>query len=480
MRLFWKLFIAIPGFVIAAFMIFANLIINIPFKSALERETNRSKEEMHILLYAITASLDGLPDGYRASDIALSGIVKSINNSFGSDSIIIIYNKNKEIIYNSGNYESGLINDKQRNNYGICRITEHTGNHYTTCLFKVKSKAGNYFIETSREISFIFEDREILYKNYRIALVALFIFSAVLSFVFSIRFTSPVRKLSNATRDFAAGNLKKRVKASGNDEVTVLINDFNSMADQIGNNIHKLQEDARRQEEFTEAFSHELKTPLTSIIGYADMLRSMKLSEEDTLTAAGYIFKEGKRLERLAYKMMELSFIGRQDITLLPVSVPELACRIKNSVTHLIKSDKKHLDTTFETDVEEGTIYGDTDLLESLFFNLADNARKACNKDGEIILEGRNTEEGYIFSVKDNGCGIPQEEIQKITEAFYMVDKSRARKEGGAGIGLALCVKIVNLHNAELVIKSHEGKGTKVSITFKQQASVQMDGKTVL
>ena len=108
------------------------------------------------------------------------------------------------------------------------------------------------------------------------------------------------------------------------------------------------------------------------------------------------------------------------------------------------------------------------DLLESLFLNLVDNARKACDVDGSIMLEGRNENNGYCFWVKDNGCGIPESEIKKITDAFYMVDKSRARKEGGAGIGLALCVKIAHLHNAVFEIKSKEGCGTQVILKFRK------------
>lgn len=463
MKLFWKLFITMLCFVTAAFMVFGNIIINIPFMSSIERENDRSVEEMHILLYAFTASLDGLPDGYRASSLAVAEITKSLKNSLGNNNNIIVYNESKEVIYNSGSYESQLVNASQKKDFGICSISEHNGDYFTECFFEVKSKAGNYYIGINKNINFIFEDREILYKNYRFTLIVLFIFSAVLSFIFSISFTRPVRKLSAAARDFANGDYKRRVKPSGNDEVTVLVNDFNIMAVRLGDNIHKLEEDARKQEEFTEAFSHELKTPLTAIIGYSDMLRSMDLPKEEIITSASYIFKEGKRLERLAYKMMELSFADKQETDIIKVNTQELAAKIKKNTEYLLKEKE----TSLYTDVEPGVINGDMDLLQSLFLNLVDNARKACKNNGKIILEGRNTADGYKFQVKDNGCGIPENEIKKITEAFYMVDKSRARKEGGAGIGLALCVKIACLHNAGFEIKSKEGEGTQVILTFK-------------
>lgn len=465
MRLFWKLFITMLCFVTAAFMVFGNIIINIPFKSSLERETDRSVEEMHILLYAFTASLDGLPDGYRASDMAIEEITKSLENNLEKNNDIVVYSEEKKIIYNSGSYESLLVNAEQKENYGICSISENNGSHFIECFFEVKSKAGNYYIGINKKIDFIFEDREILYRNYRFTLTLLFIFTAVLSFIFSISFTRPVRKLSGAARDFAGGDYKKRVKPSGNDEVTALVNDFNSMAGQLEDNIHKLEEDAKRQEEFTEAFSHELKTPLTSIIGYSDMLRSMDLSKEDIVTSAGYIFKEGKRLERLAYKMMELSFADRQDIEMAKVDIGELVGKVQKNAEYILKEK----DIVLTADIEKGVINGDIDLLESLFLNLVDNARKACANAGRITIEGRDMGTEYKLMVKDNGCGIPENEIKKITEAFYMVDKSRSRKEGGAGIGLALCVKIAGLHNAGFGIKSRLGKGTEVMLRFKKE-----------
>lgn len=161
---------------------------------------------------------------------------------------------------------------------------------------------------------------------------------------------------------------------------------------------------------------------------------------------------------------MELSFLNNQQIEMMPVSVELLVEKIEKNTKYLLETKAEKIQ--FKTDIRPGTIYGDIDLLESLFNNLIDNARKACKENGIIILEGKDTNTGYELWVKDNGCGIPKNEIKKITEAFYMIDKSRARKEGGAGIGLALCIKIVHLHNAEFKIISQEGEGTQILTRF--------------
>lgn len=463
MKLFWKQFITMMCFIILAFMLFGNILVHTSFQMTLSRETKRSIEEAEMFQYALLASLEGLPDDYQATDTAISEITKSIQQSLeNSKNTIIVYDKQKQILYQNNTYNSKLIHKKQKKFSEVWQISKQFHKHYLETLFLVKGDFGTYYLEINRNIEYVYEEREQLYNTYKTVLIITSSVLTVFSLLFSIHLTSPIRKLSHATREFANGNYKSRVKLKGNDEVAVLMTDFNQMANQLESNIRQLKETARRQEEFTEAFSHELKTPLTSIIGYADMLRSQKLSEEDTTLSADYIFKQGKRLERLALKMLELTYLDKQNITLQKLSVKELVSYIKTSTQNLLQ-DKN---IQFETQVEEGFLYGDSDLLLSLFFNLIDNAKKACNPNGSILLSGKNLPDSFQFCLEDNGCGIPENEIDKITEAFYMVDKSRARKEGGAGIGMALCKKIILLHHAFWDIQSTTGKGTKITITF--------------
>ena len=108
-------------------------------------------------------------------------------------------------------------------------------------------------------------------------------------------------------------------------------------------------------------------------------------------------------------------------------------------------------------------------MLVSLLVNLVENARKALSVGGNIWITGHITDEGYEVAVQDNGCGMTQSEIDKITEAFYMVDKSRSRKEGGAGLGMTLCSRIVEVHGARWFIRSEVGKGTKIRVVFPQK-----------
>ena len=444
-------------------MVFGNIMVHTAFKTTLKNETGQFIEEMKIFQYALVASLEGLPKEYQATDMAVTEIVKSIQQSLNNtgDSIII-YNKNNKIIYQNSNYQSKLIESFKDNNYAIWQIHKYKEHYYLESLCEAQSRAGNYKLELHHNIDYVYQDRQQLYNTYFLSLIIVFTVFSVVVFVFSNHFTRPIRKLSHATRSFANGNYKSRVKVKGHNEVAVLSMDFNQMAEQLEQNIIKLEQNARQQEEFTAAFSHELKTPLTSIIGYADMLRSMEMSKEDTFMSANYIFSQGKRLERLSLKLLELLYIDKQEIIFQEINSQIFANQVKIMTEKLLQPKEILL----LIEVENGNFYGEPDLLLSLFSNLIDNARKAADTHGKIILEGTKTDCGYCFCLKDNGKGMPQEEIHKITEPFYIIDKSRARKEGGAGIGMTLCRKIIKLHHAEWDIQSTLGNGTQITIYF--------------
>lgn len=463
MSIFAKQFITMMGVLILSFMIFGNILVHTAFESTVNREAGQSIEEMEIFQYALVASLEGLPKDYQAVDLAVAGIVRSIQKSlYGGKGNIVIYDKKNKVIYQDDEYQSELVNKERDGHNSVWQIAVRDGHYYLESLCEIQSTVGQYTLEIHRNMDHVYEERNWLYERYRVLLGAVSAVFAVVLLLLSLHFTRPVRKLSQATRLFADGDYSRRVREKGHDEMAMLSRDFNRMAGQLEAGIGRLKEEARRQEEFTAAFSHELKTPLTSIIGYADILRSRELPGEERSQCANYIVHQGRRLERLAFKMMEMSYVDNQEIVFQEIDVAMLVSRIQLMTGSIL--EQKEIQLTVKE--EPGTVYGDPDLLLSLFSNLIDNARKACRGGGEILLSGEASEDGYRFLVRDNGCGMPEEEVHKITEAFYMIDKSRARKEGGAGIGMALCQKIVSIHHAQWRIESTPGAGTSIFIFF--------------
>lgn len=232
---------------------------------------------------------------------------------------------------------------------------------------------------------------------------------------------------------------------------------------ELERSIENLQDVANRREEFIASFAHELKTPLTAIIGYADMLRSKEMSPKSRFTAAGYIFSEGKRLEALSLKLMDIIVAGKQSFEPKRFEVGYFIRSIAAVTVPALSNDGMTLDMRWEP----GEISVEHDLFKTLMINLVDNARKASRRNDTVELFGKVEENGYALYVRDHGSGIPKEELQKITEPFYMIDKSRSRAQNGAGLGLALCQRIAELHGTRLEYESELGKGTTVRVFLK-------------
>ncbi|GAB6087132.1 hypothetical protein JCM11672_24040 [Alkaliphilus crotonatoxidans] len=241
------------------------------------------------------------------------------------------------------------------------------------------------------------------------------------------------------------------------------------MAETIEERIAELSNTARQKEDFVSNFAHELKTPLTSVIGYADMIYQKQLSREDTKNAAAYIIDEGLRLEALSLKLMDLIVLNRQDIILEELPADEILQNIADTLKPLLLSEN----IKFRLETVKAYIKIDYDLLKSLLLNLIDNAVKAGST--EITLTGKIKRNSYIVRVSDNGHGIPADELDRITEAFYMVDKSRSRKQHGAGLGLALASKIAGIHGSRLEFASIPDKGTTVSFSLAMEGGGESD-----
>ena len=224
-----------------------------------------------------------------------------------------------------------------------------------------------------------------------------------------------------------------------------------------------LRSDAERREEFIASFAHELKTPLTAIIGYADMLRSKDMAPKPRFTAAGYIFSEGKRLEALSLKLLDIIVVGKQGLSTRRFDAGYFLREVAAVTLPAAAQDGINL----EVHAERGEVDLEPDLFKTLLINLVDNARKASSRGGSLELLGRKEGEGYAFYVVDHGKGMKREELSKITEPFYMIDKSRSRAQSGAGLGLALCKRIADLHGTELEYVSAPNVGTTVRVFLK-------------
>ena len=466
MKFAWKVTLATLCILLLSTGVGSYLLISISFQSALEREIAMAQEELQMLRLSYEAVCDARGVTLENIGQRSRSLARTLEDTaYFRDHQLRVTAPSGEYVYSTLDSPSDqeLLEQVDRRSSGyVLRQDKQSGRLLLHCAGPVVLPDGILYMETARDVSRLFTDRETHYQVYRWIVLLVVGASSAVMFALSYWLTAPIRSLTRAAGQLAQGDYSTRAKVIGGDEIGELAGNFNHMADAIERNIQDLEDAARRQEDFTGSFVHELKTPLTSIIGYADMLRSRDLGEDMRFKAASYIFSEGKRLENLSLSLMSLLVVGHGEIDAKPVNMRKLCAEASRISQPAMKA--KNLSHILRA--EDGVIRGDAALLQTLLQNLLDNARKATDGGGQVVLAGRKAEEGYQVTVADQGRGIPAGELSKITEPFYMVDKSRSRAEGGAGLGLALCKQIAELHRGQMRFESKEGRGTIVTVTL--------------
>ena len=347
-------------------------------------------------------------------------------------------------------------------------LLRSNGRAYLHAASPLVLDGGVAYLENWQEVGDLFAAREEQYHVFFYLLMGLILLSALSALAVSAWLSRPLGRLSAAARQMAAGELSQRVEIQGSDEISCLARDFNQMADQLEQHVQELTATARRQEDFLRSFAHETKTPLTSIIGYAELMLSRPDQPELVQESAACIFREGRRLESLSRKLMDLIVLESEELRLRTVEMPGFL----EQAAGVVRPGLERAGIRLAVRADPGAAEIEPDLMESVCLNLLDNARKAVESKGLIRLEGIQTAGGYCIRVTDDGRGIPREELTRITEPFYMVDKSRSRTQGGAGLGLAICQRIVDLHGGRLEFESELGRGTQASIWLKGAGNV--------
>lgn len=474
-----KLFFAMTAVLTVIFTVFGVWLINSYFQSSLDREIEQGNtgNQMFQYLFEMTyQAMQEYGEEYavgRAADSAVRNVEKEGVTCFIRDvDGGFLYG---EPIGDEEKFEAAIhkivrkLDSENTYGYGIRKLKDE---YYLIHICVSVANDQTLYLGTCKDLTGIYDDRQTLLNQYRLVLVILLVVGGFCIYALSRYMTRPILNLSKVARRIAFGNYEQRFHYMKQDEFGELAESFNRMADRLVEQMQEKEMEAKQKEDFTAAFAHELKTPLTSIIGYADMLNTISLSEEERQEASFYIYSQGKRLESLSHKLMELVSMEKHPMENKSISTKRLEENIRSTMRPILKSRNIKGKIT----LEKGIIYGDYELLLSLFYNLLDNAVKAVDEGGFILFKGICQENGYEIKVVDNGRGIPKEEIARITEAFYMVDKSRSRKEGGAGIGMALCQRIVTMHNAVMKINSKPGEGTVIRLIFPKDWSEHVSG----
>ena len=459
MKFSWKVFISSIIVTALAFGLGGTLMISSLFQGMLDQEIQMAIQENRYLCFSFQTAVNSLSGNETLRPAAI--VAQLEKASISKNTQMNITRASGVSFLDGQDFARGIeVNQRAsrvvRDENGIAYV------QVVSCFFIDNT---DYYLENITDISAVYQMREQYVLLYRWILLAVVGIASLLMGVLTHFLTRPLKRLTATAQEIAAGSFSTRAQDGGSDEIGTLTRAFNSMAEVVEEKIYVLEETARQREDFVASFAHELKTPLTSIIGYADMLRSYDMDAADRHTAANYIFSEGKRLESLSLHLLDLIVLHKQDFPLEKVNSSSFFREAVQILQPLLQKYQQRLEVT----VQPALLLLEPSLLKTLVYNLIDNACKASPKNGRILLTGRREEDvGYTLSVQDFGRGIPKEEIPHIIEPFYMVDKSRARSQNGAGIGLALCQEIAAIHGGSLHIESTLGEGTCVSLPLKE------------
>jgi signal transduction histidine kinase len=273
----------------------------------------------------------------------------------------------------------------------------------------------------------------------------------------SRRITKPLLTMKDATNKLAEGKYKQKIPSKGNDEISQLSKAIQRLGEQL-----QFYEDTRN--EFLSAVSHELRTPLTYIKGYSDVLsKGLAKNHEEEMEYLSIINKESKRVAFLVDDLFEMSKLQMGKFQ-LNKETGNINSIIKK-VTETLKpaAEKKGIMLTISLQEQIAPLRIDVNRMEQVIYNLIENAIKYTD-NGEVSIHSSIQSQDVVIEIKDTGQGIPLLEIPKIWDRFYRIEKSRARKTGGSGLGLYIAKQIIESHNGEIKVNSIENEGSTFSI----------------
>ncbi|MFT9487444.1 ATP-binding protein [Tepidibacillus infernus] len=280
--------------------------------------------------------------------------------------------------------------------------------------------------------------------------------------ILSKKMTKPLLEMKEATNEMAKGDYKQHLDVKGNDELAQLADSIQSLGEQL-----QYYEDTRN--EFLASVSHELRTPLTYLTGYSDILiKGRIVDKQEQQTYLKIINEEAKRVTHLVNDLFDMSKIqtGQFQLKKEYVNLIKLVEKVIQNLKPV--AEGKGLSILFNPMIDLPVLYLDPNRMEQVIYNLIENAIKYSDQ-GEIRVSLEGDKEFIFIKIEDQGIGVPEKELSRIWERFYRVEKSRARKTGGTGLGLYVVKEIVQLHGGQIEAKSVEGKGTTMIIKFKRK-----------
>ncbi|MCL2152964.1 MAG: cell wall metabolism sensor histidine kinase WalK [Oscillospiraceae bacterium] len=294
-----------------------------------------------------------------------------------------------------------------------------------------------------------------------------FAISIAIILIISKTLLSPIQGMTKAAEAMADGDFSRKIRVDSKDEIGILAKTFNDMASQIETMLEELKKAEKLRREFVANVSHELRTPLTSIRTYAEtMSENQGIPQETEREFLHVIINESDRMTKIVQDLLELSRFdsGNSKMAVEAFSI-EQSLRDVYAAIALEARRRKHV-FNLELEWKLPNIKGDRARIEQVLMNIISNAMKYTPDGGTINICAGSSDSNIWVSVEDSGIGIPEEDLTRIFDRFYRVEKARSREAGGTGLGLSIAREIVKRHGGDLSVKSEQGVGTTVTMTL--------------
>lgn len=460
MKLWTKIYIITLG----VFLILINIgfytVFNMTYKKDMKSEQNIAEASFEIINSSLQESMDEMYEDGRLTSSSLPIMVEILEKRYLKQNINLMLYSDEEIIYSKDSIPMDKSLFKEGKVLMISRVEDGLPVIYITRVITDYSK--NYYFCYYKPLFELNENWEELQNKYLMMSAGFSVVLALILLIVLNRLMKPIKDLSKVMDRVKKEGYDEpiHVEVKGHDDVAGLGESFNEMTDIIADNIKAIRLESERKQQFVDNFAHELKSPLTSIYGFAEYVSKANVSDNEKVECMQFIMDESSRMLEMAYDLMDLSEIRNRELKMDTFLVEDF----KNEIETILKERlvKKNIQLNFETSISK--LYGNKGLLKSLVGNIIINGINASEPDKKINII--MSQENYMSKlvVKDFGCGMSEEELIHIFEPFYRVDKARSRKNGSTGLGLSVCKQIVEAHNGRIEYISKKGEGTTAII----------------
>lgn len=292
-------------------------------------------------------------------------------------------------------------------------------------------------------------------RSIRVSIVSILLITIALMQNISRKIVNPIKKITDATKKVASGDFTIELETKRDDEIGELTHNFNKMVKEL-NSIECLQKD------FINNVSHEIKTPISSIQGFAKLLEADDLSKEERKEYAEIIKEESDRLLYLSTNILKLAKLENQE-RIMNKTKFNIAEQIRRTIS-VLEPKWKEKNIKFNVSLKEQEFLGEKDLMYQVWMNIIENSIKFSKQDGQIDVKMKTNQDSIIVEIKDYGIGMEEEEVKKIFDRFYQIDKSHTKP--GAGLGMTIAKRIVELSGGKIEVTSKLNESTTFIVTL--------------